>query len=124
MMPNDHRPFSKISSSPSAPPHVGSRPLCRTTGARWSLNVGDHAWDNRCTREVSDCMPEVSSPIDRTLERYRQYLALIARLQLDPQWAGKVDLSGVVQQTLFEAHVDQGQFKGDESGARLAWLRR
>lgn len=39
----------------------------------------------------------------RQLEPYRHYLALLARLHVERRWQGKIDLSGVVQQTLFEA---------------------
>jgi RNA polymerase sigma-70 factor (ECF subfamily) len=37
------------------------------------------------------------------LEFFRSWLGLLARLHLDPALTGKVDLSGVVQQTLYEA---------------------
>lgn len=56
-------------------------------------------------------------------ERHRAYLRLIADIQTDPRLNGKIDLSGVVQQTLLEAHGDRAiaQRPDDE---RLAWLRR
>jgi RNA polymerase sigma-70 factor (ECF subfamily) len=65
-----------------------------------------------------------SGAIDVSLERYRQYLHLLARLQLDSQLKAKVDLSGVVQQTLFEAHQAAKEFRSLPAGRRTIWLRR
>lgn len=60
----------------------------------------------------------------RTLEEFRAYLQLLARLQLDPRLLGKVDLSGVVQQTLLEAHVAWEQFRVLTPAQQAAWLRK
>jgi RNA polymerase sigma-70 factor, ECF subfamily len=64
-----------------------------------------------------------SSPA-RNLERYREYLRLLADLQLDRQLRAKVDASGVVQQTLFEAHGKFADLMNQPSDQRLAYLRR
>jgi RNA polymerase sigma-70 factor, ECF subfamily len=58
------------------------------------------------------------------LERFREYLHLLARLQLDVRWQGKVDLSGVVQQTLLEAHQAWEQLRHWNEDRRAAWLRQ
>lgn len=59
-----------------------------------------------------------------TLEHFRQYLLLVARLQLGNDFRGKLDASDVVQQTLLEAHEKQHNFRGGTEAERLAWLRR
>jgi RNA polymerase sigma-70 factor (ECF subfamily) len=61
---------------------------------------------------------------DRLLERSREYLCQLARLQLSPRLQGKLDPSDVVQQTLLKAHEKRGQFRGDSDGEWLAWLRQ
>ena len=64
----------------------------------------------------------VSDP-GHILEGFREYLRLLARLQLSPHLAAKIDLSGVVQQTLFEAYQTRDAFPS-EAARQAAWLRR
>jgi RNA polymerase sigma-70 factor (ECF subfamily) len=59
------------------------------------------------------------------LERFRAYLGLLARMEVSPRLRDRVDLSGVVQQTLLEAHQAlEGRPAGEQTGqATATWLR-
>ena len=61
---------------------------------------------------------------DRELERFREFLTLLARMQLDPRLQAKVDLSGVVQQTLLEAYQAFDRFQAWDEVQKAAWLRK
>jgi RNA polymerase sigma-70 factor (ECF subfamily) len=61
---------------------------------------------------------------DQTLERFRAYLGLLARLHLDPRLRGKLDASDLVQQTLLQACRALPGFRGSSETEMAAWLRR
>lgn len=57
-------------------------------------------------------------------DRFRSYLALLARMHFDDRLRRKMDPSDVVQQTLFEAHRALGNFRGRTDAEMAAWLRQ
>jgi RNA polymerase sigma-70 factor (ECF subfamily) len=68
-------------------------------------------------------MPRDSEGSPRPLGEHREYLRLLARLQLDPRVRGQMDPSDIVQQTLLAAHEKFGQFRGGTDAELRAWLR-
>lgn len=68
-------------------------------------------------------MQQDEFPGGADLDRYRNYLRLLARVRLGPRAGGRMDPSDLVQQTLLEAYQKREQFRGATDGERAAWLR-
>lgn len=58
------------------------------------------------------------------LALYRNYLKLLARLQISRRLQQKLDASDVVQDLLLHAHQAFGNFRGSTEAELLGWLRR
>jgi RNA polymerase sigma-70 factor, ECF subfamily len=57
------------------------------------------------------------------LEQYRDYLKLLADLQLNPRLRAKEDASDIVQQTMLDAHLGFADFRGKTDAELRAWLK-
>lgn len=62
--------------------------------------------------------------LGKLLERYRDYLRLLAEVQIGRRLQGKVDASDVVQESFLEAHRDFGKLRATSEGELVAWLRQ
>src|SRR5947208_1090691 len=65
-----------------------------------------------------------AAALGQLLERYRAYLALLARLQIGRHLQGKVDCADVVQEAFLEAARHFAQFRGLTEPELAAWLRQ
>jgi len=68
-------------------------------------------------------LTNVTNIDERPLASYRDYLRILARLQMGAQLQGKLDASDVVQQTILQAHAHRSQFRGTTEAEWLGWLR-
>jgi RNA polymerase sigma-70 factor, ECF subfamily len=65
-----------------------------------------------------------AAALGHLLELYRNYLGLLARLQIGRRLQRKVDESDLVQETFLEAHRHFGRFRGTTEGEFMSWLRQ
>jgi RNA polymerase sigma-70 factor (ECF subfamily) len=62
--------------------------------------------------------------LGRLLESYRDYLTILARIQLGRRLQAKFDPGDVVQETFLHAVRDFAQFRGTSSKELVGWLRQ
>src|SRR5262245_32248157 len=58
------------------------------------------------------------------LELYRNYLMILARLQIGPRLRGKADPADLVQECFLEAHRAFARFRGRTEAEFAQWLRQ
>jgi RNA polymerase sigma-70 factor (ECF subfamily) len=61
--------------------------------------------------------------LGQLLELYRDYLLLLARLQIRRRLQSKVDAADLVQETFLQAHEHFARFRGSTEGELASWLR-
>jgi RNA polymerase sigma-70 factor (ECF subfamily) len=69
-------------------------------------------------------MVEQPPKVDAGLDRYRNYLRLLARLHMDQLLQSKLDASDVVQETMVRACRKRDQFRGATEAELAGWLRQ
>jgi RNA polymerase sigma-70 factor, ECF subfamily len=62
--------------------------------------------------------------IGRLLELYRNYLRILARIEIGRRLQGKLDASDLVQETFLEAHRHFPRFAGATESQLVQWLRQ
>jgi RNA polymerase sigma-70 factor, ECF subfamily len=58
------------------------------------------------------------------LDRFRDYLHLLARVELDPRLRRDCDPADIVQIVLFKAHLARDSFQGTTTDELAGWLRQ
>src|SRR6516165_1312801 len=84
-----------------------------------------HEYESRDATRLLDLARNGDGPaLGLLLRRYRNYLHLLARVQIGRRMQGKLDVADVVQETFLEVHRGIGQFRGRSEQQFLAWLRQ
>ena len=80
--------------------------------------------DGDFEQQLHRCRAGEGAARGQLLELYRNYLTLLARLQIGRRLQGKVDAADLVQDTFLAAHRDFAAFHGTTEGELVSWLRR
>ena len=74
-------------------------------------------------RLIADARAGEGTALGRLLEAYRNYLRLLARLEIGRRMQSKVDASDAVQEAFLDAHRYFPAFRGTAEGQFAHWLR-
>jgi RNA polymerase sigma-70 factor (ECF subfamily) len=73
---------------------------------------------------IQEARAGTSTALGPLLDLYRNYLRLLARVEIGRRLQGKLDASDLVQETFLEAHRNFAQFRGTSEPQFVSWLRQ
>ncbi|HEY7310311.1 MAG TPA: sigma-70 family RNA polymerase sigma factor [Gemmataceae bacterium] len=73
---------------------------------------------------IQDVRTGTDADLGSLLDLYRNYLRLLARLEIGRRLQGKLDASDLVQETFLEAHRHFAHFQGSSEPQLVSWLRQ
>ena len=79
--------------------------------------------DTKASQLLSQAQQGNDRALGELLETYRNYLELLARLEIGRRLQTKVDTSDLVQETFLEACRNLKSFRGSGEAEFVAWLR-
>jgi len=79
---------------------------------------------SRIRRLLQEARAGNKTALEELFGTCRNYVAVIARTQVESWMRTKIDASDLIQQTLLDAHQGFDQFHGEDEGEWLAWLKR
>jgi RNA polymerase sigma-70 factor, ECF subfamily len=74
-------------------------------------------------RMIADARAGDNATLGRLLELYRNYLRVLARVEIGRRLQGKIDASDVVQEAFLDAHRYFPRFRGTAEPQFAGWLR-
>jgi RNA polymerase sigma-70 factor (ECF subfamily) len=86
--------------------------------------VSRNGQDSGFQRLVAAARRGEADALGRLVEPYRNYLRLLARLEVGRRLQTKLDASDLVQETFLQAQRAFPDFRGASQGELLQWLRR
>jgi RNA polymerase sigma-70 factor, ECF subfamily len=69
-------------------------------------------------------MAQAANASGPQVERFREYLCVLARAHVHSRHPSRIEASDLVQQTLLEACQEQNQFRGQTDAELTAWLKQ
>lgn len=112
----------KTSRSQSGQSRPGSGPSEKSAAGKSPGGDASHA--SGANAMIGRARLGSKSSLGSLLQQYRNYLAVLASMQIDKRLLPRVSPSDVVQETMLRAHKNFGQFRGTTEPELMAWLRQ